>query len=82
MIPAEWQELFAEDVIFFGQIWLSDIVELDTENELPHTGYLYILLDVEIYPYQAMAYYYDGEPNVVIDDFNETEPQFAHLNED
>ena len=78
----EWQELFAEDVIFFGQIWLSDIVELDTENKLPHTGYFYIFLDVEIYPYQAMAYYYDGEPNVVIDDFNETEPQFAHLNED
>ena len=29
-----------------------------------------------------MAYYYDGEPYVVVDDFNETEPRFAHLNED
>ena len=81
-IPAEWQERFSEDVIFFGQIRLSDIAELDTENKLPHTGYLYLFLDVEMYPYQAMAYYYDGEPNVVIDDFNEAEPQFAHLNED
>ena len=81
-IPAEWQERFSEDVIFFGQIRLSDIAELDTENKLPHTGYLYLFLDVEMYPYQAMAYYYDGEPNVVVDDFNEAEVQFAHLNED
>ena len=35
-----------------------------------------------MYPYQAMAYYFDGEPNVVIDDFNKAEPQFAHLCED
>ena len=55
-MPAEWQERFSEDVIFFGQIRLSDIAEFDTENKLPHTGYLYLFLDVEMYPYQAMAY--------------------------
>ena len=82
VMPAEWQNMFSDDVIFFAQIRLSDIAELDTENRLPHTGYLYLFLDVEMYPYQALAYYYDGEPNVVIDDFNEAEPQFAHLNED
>ena len=82
VLPDGWAELFSEDIIFFGQIRLSDIAELDTENKLPHTGYLYLFLDVEMYPYQAMAYYYDGEPNVAIDDFNEAEPQFAHLNED
>lgn len=82
VIPAEWQDMLAEDVIFFAQIRLADIAELDTENKLPHTGYLYLFLDVEMYPYQAMAYYYDGEPNVVIDDFNEAEPQFARLNQD
>ena len=81
-VPQEWAEQFSEDVIFFAQIRLSDIAELDTENKLPHTGYLYLFLDTEMYPYQAMAYYYDGEPNTVIDDFNEIEPQFAHLNED
>ena len=82
-VPAEWQDRFSEDVIFFAQIRLSDIAELDTENKLPHTGYLYLFLDVEMYPYpEAWAYYYDGEPQVVIDDFNEAEPQFAHLNED
>lgn len=82
VMPAEWQERFSEDIIFFGQIRLSDIAELDTENKLPHTGYLYLFLDIEMYPYQAMAYYYDGEPNVIVDDFNEAEVQFAHLNED
>lgn len=82
VIPAKWLESFSDDVIFFAQIRLSDIAELDTENKLPHTGYLYLFLDTEMYPYQAMAYYYDGKPDVVIDDFNETEPQFARLNED
>ena len=82
VLPDGWLEMFSEDIIFFAQIRLSDIAELDTENKLPHTGYLYIFLDIEMFPYQAMAYYYDGEPNVVVDDFNEAEPQFAHLNED
>lgn len=82
VLPDGWLEMFSEDIIFFGQIRLSDIAELDTENKLPHTGYLYLFLDIEMYPYQAMAYYYDGEPNVVVDDFNEAEVQFAHLNED
>lgn len=83
VLPAGWLDRFSDDVIFFAQIRLSDIAELDTENKLPHTGYLYLFLDVEMmYGYQAMAYYYGGEPNVVIDDFNEIEPQFAHLNED
>ena len=82
VLPDGWAELFSEDIIFFGQIRLSDIAELDTENKLPHKGYLYLFLDVEMYPYQAMAYYTELEPSVVVDDFNEIEPQFAHLNED
>lgn len=82
VIPAGWQDLFSDDVIFFAQIRLADIAELDTEYKLPHTGYLYLFLDVEMYPYQALAYYYDGEPNIVIEDFNKIEPQFAHLKED
>ena len=83
VLPAGWLDMFSDDVIFFAQIRLADIAELDTENKLPHTGYLYLFLDVEMMcQYQVMAYYYDGEPNVVIDDFNEIEPRFAHLNED
>ena len=60
-VPEKWLDMFSDDVIFFAQIRLSDIAKLDTENKLPHTGYLYLFLDVEMYPYQAMAYYYDGE---------------------
>lgn len=82
VVPYGWQEMFSDDVISFAQIKLSDIALLDTENKLPHTGYLYLFLDVEMYPYQAMAYYYDGEPNTVIDDFNAVEPRFAHLTEE
>ena len=83
VLPTEWLNRFSDDVIFFAQIRLADIADLDTENKLPHTGYLYLFLDVEMMcRYQVMAYYYGGEPNVVIDDFNEIEPRFAHLNED
>ncbi len=81
VIPEPWEDRFAEDIIFFGQIRLSDIAELDTENRLPHTGYLYIFLDTEMFPYTAWVDHYDGPPpRLVIDDFNEVEPRFAHLN--
>ena len=82
VLPAGWLDRFSDDVIFFAQIRLADIAKLDTENKLPHTGYLYLFLDVEMYPYQVLTYYYNGEPNVVIDDFNEAEPQFSYLNQD
>ena len=70
-VPAEWVDKFGENEMFFCQIRLSDIAELDKENKLPHTGYLYIFLDIEYYTYKARVLYYDGEPNTVIDDFNE-----------
>ena len=78
-VPNEWNDNRPEDVIFFCQIRLSDIAELDAENLLPHTGYLYIFLDVEAYPCIPMVYYYDGQPDTVLDDFNEAEPDYAHL---
>lgn len=88
VFPKDWSDKFPDEVIFFGQIRLSDIADLDTENKLPHTGYLYLLLDTEIDPdnpfddpYTAWVEHYDGEPNTVIYDFNEIEPRFAHLNQ-
>ena len=78
-VPAGWQDRFSDDVIFFGQIRLADITALDTEGRLPHTGYLYLFLDIEMWPYEAWAFYHDGEPEVVIDGFNSVEPRFAHL---
>jgi len=81
--PVEWEDKYTEymdDIIFFGQIRLEDIAHLDTENRLPHTGYLYLLLDTELFPYTGYTEYYDGEPRLVIDDFNEI-TRFAHLNQ-
>ncbi len=82
VLPEEWEDEMSDEVIFFGQIRLSDIAPFDVENRLPHTGYLYLFLDTEIYPYTAITQYYDCEPRVVIDNFNELEPRFAHLNRD
>ncbi len=79
-VPNAWVDRFAEDIIFFGQIRLSDIAELDTEGRLPHTGYLYFFLDTAQYPYDVWVDYYDGEPDTVIEEFNECDPEFAHLN--
>ncbi len=85
VVPEEWVEDFYDDVIFLGQIRLEDIVELDKENKLPHTGYLYFFIDAESYPFgedaYAMVRYYAGEPNVVIDDFNEGSPIPEGLND-
>ena len=41
-VPPAWGGDFYDDEIYFCQIKLSDIAELDRENRLPHTGYLYI----------------------------------------
>ena len=42
-VPAVLAEEWDEDVIFFCQIRLSDIADLDTEHRLPDSGYLFIL---------------------------------------
>ncbi len=81
VLPLKWKDRFDDDVIFFGQIRLSDIEQLDKENRLPHTGYLYFFIDTEVYPYTAIVDHYDGEVNLVIDDFNEFVPEYAHLNQ-
>lgn len=78
-VPGAWVDNWSDDVIFFCQIRLSDIADLDVDGRLPHTGYLYIFLDTEVYPYTPMVYLLDGEPDTVIDGFNEAEPRFPHL---
>lgn len=81
-VPNSWADKFSDDVIFLCQIRLSDIAKLDKENRLPHTGYLYVFLDVEVYPYSPLVYYYDGKPDTALDDFNDFEPRFAHLTDE
>lgn len=84
-VPNEWVERFYDDIIFLAQIRLSDIAEHDPDNILPHSGYLYFFLDAEMYPSDQLyvwVEYYDGEPDTIIDDFNELSPLPCGLNED
>ena len=71
-VPSAWNGDFDDDELFFCQIRLSDIAELDKENRLPHTGYLYVFLHTEDGKYHlgADVRYHDGEPELAIDDFN------------
>ena len=71
-VPLQWQDDFDDDEIFFCQIRLADIAELDRAGRLPHTGYLYVFLhtaDGE-YHLRADVRYYSGEPELAYDGFN------------
>ncbi len=80
-LPREWEDRFDESVIFFAQIRLEDIVPYDKENRLPHTGYLYFFIDTACDPYEVWIEHYDGEPDMLVEDFNELVPEFSHLNQ-
>ncbi len=64
------------DVMFFGQFDLSELAPLDTENKLPHSGYLYLFLDTAGYPYEVRVFYSTDEPKYVVDEFNSEVPEF------
>jgi hypothetical protein len=83
-VPIEWQNDFDDDSeMFFCQIRLSDIAQLDTEGRLPHTGYLYVFLNTEDGQYRLRANlrYFDGEPDLVIDEFNSVVDGFERFTE-
>ena len=85
VIPSEWEERFHDDIVFFAQIRLEDIADLDYGNRLPHTGYLYFFLDAEMYPSDQLEMwveYYPGEPDMVLEDFNTMSPISGGLNEE
>jgi len=71
-IPLEWQEDFYDDEMFFCQISLADLAGLDREKRLPSTGYLYVFIHTGdgAYDLRADVRYYDGEPQLALDDFN------------
>ena len=71
-VPMGWEEDFYDDEMFFAQIRLADIAHLDTENKLPHTGYLYLFIHTEGGHYDLLAdvKYSATEPEVVLDEFN------------
>ena len=82
-IPGEWLSDFDEYTIFFCQIRLADIAEYDTQNRLPHTGYLYIFLDTygSEFNLVPIVRYYNGEPDTAVDDFNSAVPEYEEFTE-
>ena len=84
-IPVWMEQEIEEDEVFLAQIRLSDIAQLDTENILPHEGWLYFFIkaqDASAWtPKQAVVRYSKDEPELVIDDFNEASPIPEGLNE-
>ncbi|MBQ8689580.1 MAG: DUF1963 domain-containing protein [Clostridia bacterium] len=82
-VPSAWEEDFYDDEIFFCQIKLADIAHLDKDNRLPHTGYLYVFLHTEDgnYNLHADVRYLDGEPELVIDDFNAAVEGYERFND-
>lgn len=71
-VPLAWEDSFYDEELFLCQIRLADLAKYDTEGRLPHEGYLYIFLDTSEgeYSLSADVRYYDGEPELLIDDFN------------
>ena len=72
-LPSNLSNAFGEDVIFLLQIRLSDIAELDEDNILPHTGYLYFFLDVSNTEYSMtpIVKYSKKEPTDCLNGFND-----------
>ena len=84
-IPREWlDDRFTADEMFFCQIRLSDIATFDSENKLPHEGYLYVFLRTAKGKnnFELVLRDYNGEPNVVVEWFNEPVDGYAHLRSD
>ncbi len=83
-LPSQWMSDFSDTTMFFCQIRLSDIADLDTHNRLPHHGYLYVFFDTEggDYDLSPIVKYYDGDPDCIVDDFNESVPDYEHLTKD
>ena len=71
-LPDHLEDELDSDTIFFMQIRLSDIAELDKENKLPHKGYLYIFLDTANTEYSLVPIvkYVKSEPTNCINEFN------------
>lgn len=73
-VMPEWMvNEFDDETIFFLQLNLEEIKDLDNENLLPHTGYLYIFLDVSSteYSLKPIIKYTTDEPTHSLDGFND-----------
>ncbi len=67
------------DVMFFGQLDLSELSKYDIEARLPDEGILYLFLDTASYPYRAITFFSKDTPLYVIEDFNKEVEGFEYL---
>lgn len=82
-LPESLVDKYSMDTVLFAQIRCEDLKELDIENRLPHTGYLYFFLDAKNYPRENLSIivdYFNEEPKYAIDDYNESSPIVEGLN--
>ncbi len=81
-IPLEWvlDELYESD-LFFCQLNLADLAHLDPLGRLPHTGYLYVFLQMRSQNRapSARVFYFDGKPDYFLFDANENVEGYEHL---
>ncbi len=72
-MPEEWltDGTVADDEFYFAQMRLAEIAPYDTEHLLPETGFLYFFLAETDGGFRANVRYFDGEPETLVDDFNE-----------
>lgn len=84
VLPGDWANEFPETVLFFLQINLEEIKDLDKDNLLPHTGYLYFFLDTAEgeYDMKPIVRYFDGIPDAVFDDFNSMVPDYSQYTDE
>lgn len=76
-LPECLMDAYPDDSVFLAQIRLADIKDMDSENRLPHEGYLYFFLDAEMYPSYDLYVLVDHileEPKYIVDDYNEYAP--------
>lgn len=73
-IPGWMEDEIEEDEVFLAQIKLPDVAALDTENVLPHEGWLYFFIKAEDgsawTPKEAVVRYSKDAPEMVLVDFN------------
>ena len=84
VIPLRMEDEIEADEVFLAQIRLADIAHLDTENRLPHEGWLYFFIkaaDGSAWtPKEAVVRYSKDEPQMIIDEFNLQSPIPEGLN--
>lgn len=84
VLPKKTMDSLPQTAMFLMQIRLEDIKDLDEENILPHTGYLYFFLDTDdgLYSLKPIVLYYKGQPKYFVDGFNEIVDGFEQYNQD